>query len=106
MDCGASSLVADRAGNAWRAFGLSGRGSFGGVSTNLRDCRPRGRVSLGVTGSPIAFFNRTTFGTQTVTSLLNPGDYTVTAEVGRAPGGGTCTGSFDFDLDVGDFVQP
>jgi hypothetical protein len=34
--------------------------------------------------------------------------YTLTAEVGCSPttDAGTCSGSFDFDLDAGDFIVP
>jgi hypothetical protein len=68
-----------------------------------------GRISIGVTGAPVAFFDLTTFESKSVTSLLGPGDYTLTAEVGCTPprpDGGACSGGFDFDLDVGDFVTP
>ena len=67
-----------------------------------------GHVSLGLTSSPNPSYNRTTFGTDDFGGQFAPGDYTLTAEVSCSPGneGGPCTGSFNFDLDAGDFIQP
>jgi hypothetical protein len=68
-----------------------------------------GRVSLGFTGAPAAFFNHTTFGNKEVTSFLGAGDFTLTAEVGCTPprpDGGSCNGSWSFELEVGDTVGP
>jgi Subtilase family len=67
-----------------------------------------GRLSLGFTGSPNPFYNLTAFDTDDFGGQFAPGDYTITAEVGCSPGneGGPCSGSFNLDLDVGDFITP
>ena len=49
-----------------------------------------------------------TFGTDDFGGQFSPGDYTLIAEVDCSPGnaGGPCSGSFDVDLDAGDFITP
>jgi Subtilase family len=57
-----------------------------------------GQVSLGLTGSPNPGYHRTTFGSDDFGGFFSPGDYTLTAEVGCSPRGGTCAGDWSFEL--------
>jgi hypothetical protein len=63
-----------------------------------------GQVSLGLTGSPNPGYRRTAFGSDDFGGFFSPGDYTLTAEVGCSPGGGTCNGDWSFELKAGHFL--
>jgi hypothetical protein len=67
-----------------------------------------GVISLGATNAQNPPFKLSTFETKSFSGQLAPGDYTLAAEVDCSPGneGGPCSGSFDVDLDAGDFIGP
>ena len=67
-----------------------------------------GVLSLGVTNAQHPSYKRIAFGSDDFGGQLGPGDYTLIAEVDCSPGnaGGPCSGSFDVDLDAGDFITP
>ena len=67
-----------------------------------------GVISLGLTNSQNPSYKRVTFGSDNFVGQFSPGDYTLTAEVDCSPGneGGPCSGTFDVDLDAGDFITP